>query len=381
METLSIDDIQKLNQGIQQLYTIHNFDTFGVDTLAIVDRLVPSQIPVFQKTNTRTGQVYPTFLPNDAGCMCNKLKMVLEEVLSDGQLNHPIAEHMPETLSGAYKISDFVNRKELHTHEKLYQQFLRQLDTEDQMSLFIPDINPARWCELAKLDTMVIGFLLNRPSLSFTERDRSMLNLFQPHLLQAYNNARCYQQVQQNLDLIQQSFDRLAIAIVDLDGRIKSITPQAIAWLNDYFTKSTHSFQLPEILRSWMNHQVKLFTANSDLIETCLPLRIQQGERELTIRLVIEEPGVRYMLIFQEQTRSLANFVELLGLTQREVDVLLCIMQGNDNKSIASILDISISTVRKHLENIYRKLNVQSRTAAISRVLEQIGFLPSSPIG
>jgi DNA-binding CsgD family transcriptional regulator len=87
------------------------------------------------------------------------------------------------------------------------------------------------------------------------------------------------------------------------------------------------------------------------------------------------------ILIFQEQTRSLSTSLELLGLTQREIDVLLCIMQGKDNKAISLILDISIGTVRKHLENIYRKLNVQSRTAAISRVLEQVGFLPSSPTG
>jgi DNA-binding CsgD family transcriptional regulator len=380
METLSIDDIQKLNQGIQQLYTIHNLDTFGVDTLAIVDRLVPSDLPIFHKTNTRTGQLLTTFLPIRDGNVPTFVR-VLESILAEDRLNHPIAEHMPETLNGAYKLSDFIDRKELHSRENLYQQFLRQLDIEEQILFFIPDVNPASWCELAQTETILSGFILNRPTLSFTERDRSILNLFQPHLLQAYNNARCYQQVQQDLDRMQQSFDRLAIAIVDLSGKIQSITPQAIAWLNDYFTKSTHSFQLPETLRSWMNHQVKSFIENSDLIETCLPLCIQQGDRELTIRLVVEEPGVRYMLIFQEQTRSVANFVGLLGLSQRETDVLLCIMQGKDNKSIASILDISISTVRKHLENIYRKLDVQSRTAAISRVLEQIGFLPSSPIG
>jgi DNA-binding CsgD family transcriptional regulator len=86
------------------------------------------------------------------------------------------------------------------------------------------------------------------------------------------------------------------------------------------------------------------------------------------------------MLLFQEQMRSLSTSLELLGLTQREVDILQSKMQGKDNRSMATILDISISTVRKHLENIYLKLNVQSRTAAISRVLEQVGFLPSNPM-
>jgi DNA-binding CsgD family transcriptional regulator len=380
METLSIDDLQKLNQGIQQLYTIRNLDTFGVDTLAIIDRLVPSNPPIFHHTNTQTGQLFITFLPTRDGNVPEFIR-VLEGVLAKDRLNHPIAEHMPETLTGAYKLSDFIDLQELHSREQLYQQFLRQLGIEEQILFFIPDVNPAKWCELAQTETILSGFILNRPSLSFTERDRLILNLLQPHLLQAYTNARSYQQVQQDLNRIQQSFDNLGIAIVDIDGKIQSIAPQAISWLNTYFTKSTHSFQLPELLRSWINHQVNSLRNNPTIVETRLPLRVQKSDRELTIRLIIEKPGETYMLLFQEQILALSTSLELLGLTQREVDVLLCMMQGNDNRSMATILDISISTVRKHLENIYLKLDVQSRTAAISRVLEQVGFLPSNSIG
>jgi DNA-binding CsgD family transcriptional regulator len=379
MENLSSDDIQKLNQAIQQLYTIHNFDTFGVDTLAIVDRLVPAAPPVFHKTNTRTGQLLITMLPTKSSNVL-KFTSVLEGTLAEDLLNHPIAQHMPETLTGAWKISDFIDRKELHSR-KQYQQFLWQLDVEEQMMLFIPDVNPAKWCELAQTETILSGFILGRPTLSFTERDRSILNLFQPHLLQAYTNARCHHQVQQNLTQLRQSFDGLGIAIVDLNGKIQSIAPQAISWLDTYFPRLNHSFQLPELLRSWINHQVNLFCNDSTIVETRLPLRIQRGDRELTIRLIIEQSGETYMLLFQEQILSLSTSLELLGLTQREIDILLCMMQGNDNRSMATILDISISTVRKHLENIYLKLNVQSRTAAISRVLEQVGFLPSNPMG
>jgi DNA-binding NarL/FixJ family response regulator len=388
METLSIDDIQKLNQGIQQLYNIHNFDTFGVDTLAIVDRLVPSDVPLFHVTNTRTGRIYQTFLPTYSG-LSSELLGVLERVLSQDRLNHPIAQHMPKTLNGAHKLSDFIDLQELHSRENLYQNFLRHIGTEDQMLFFIPDVNPAKWCELARVETILSGFILCRPNPTFTERDRLILNLFQPHLLQAYTNARCHQQVQQDLNRLQQSFDNLGVAIVDLDGKIQSIAPQVILWLDTYFAKSTHSFQLPELLRSWMNYQVNSFCNNPAIVETPLPLRIQKSDcrrqvfdqRELTIRLVIEKPGETYMLLFQEQMLSLPTSLELLGLTQREVDVLLCMMQGKDNQVMATTLDIKIGTVRKHLENIYRKLNVQSRTAAISRVLEQIGFLPSNPMG
>ena len=47
MQTLSIEDIEQLNQSIFRLYTLRNLDTFGLDALEIVDRLVPGELPMF----------------------------------------------------------------------------------------------------------------------------------------------------------------------------------------------------------------------------------------------------------------------------------------------------------------------------------------------
>lgn len=52
------------------------------------------------------------------------------------------------------------------------------------------------------------------------------------------------------------------------------------------------------------------------------------------------------------------------GLTQREVDVLRLVAQGMSDPEIAEQLHISPRTVNTHLTSIYRKLNVNSRTAA-----------------
>ncbi len=51
-------------------------------------------------------------------------------------------------------------------------------------------------------------------------------------------------------------------------------------------------------------------------------------------------------------------------LTGRERDVLRWVAEGKRNSEIASILDISKNTVRNHLENIFAKLGVETRTAA-----------------
>jgi DNA-binding CsgD family transcriptional regulator len=95
---------------------------------------------------------------------------------------------------------------------------------------------------------------------------------------------------------------------------------------------------------------------------------------------LVEQIGVRYLLLLEEQTLSALNSLEILGLSQRETEVLALVMQGKENKTIAAQLSIHNGTVRKHLENIYRKLGVGSRTEAISQALAKLGLLHSVPI-
>ena len=54
-------------------------------------------------------------------------------------------------------------------------------------------------------------------------------------------------------------------------------------------------------------------------------------------------------------------------LTRRERQVLDLVATGQSNASIAYCLEISTETVRKHLENVYMKLDVNSRTEALAR--------------
>lgn len=54
-----------------------------------------------------------------------------------------------------------------------------------------------------------------------------------------------------------------------------------------------------------------------------------------------------------------------LGLTSRQVDVLRMLVDGLSNKSIARALDLSPSTVKTHVEAIFLRLQVSSRTQAV----------------
>ncbi|MGB3715367.1 MAG: LuxR C-terminal-related transcriptional regulator [Candidatus Promineifilaceae bacterium] len=54
-------------------------------------------------------------------------------------------------------------------------------------------------------------------------------------------------------------------------------------------------------------------------------------------------------------------------LSAREVEVLDCLTEGRSNREIAQRLTISLTTVKTHTRNIYRKLDVSSRTQAVAK--------------
>ncbi|MGW7203738.1 helix-turn-helix domain-containing protein [Streptomyces sp. NPDC054837] len=62
---------------------------------------------------------------------------------------------------------------------------------------------------------------------------------------------------------------------------------------------------------------------------------------------------------------------EPVRLTPRELDVLRAVANGWGTEDIAGQFVVAPSTIRKHLENIFRKLEVSSRTAAVARVFPE----------
>src|SRR5206468_5751076 len=67
-----------------------------------------------------------------------------------------------------------------------------------------------------------------------------------------------------------------------------------------------------------------------------------------------------------------------LGLTPRATETLLWVCQGKTNPDIATILGITESTVKKHVQEIFEKLGVETRGAAAVRALEVLNSGESS---
>jgi DNA-binding NarL/FixJ family response regulator len=75
-----------------------------------------------------------------------------------------------------------------------------------------------------------------------------------------------------------------------------------------------------------------------------------------------------------ELARRLAERNAIVGLSNREVEVLRLIAKGRSNKEIAADLALSADTVKTHITHLMRKLGAADRAHAVTLAIEQ-GFL------
>jgi DNA-binding CsgD family transcriptional regulator len=92
----------------------------------------------------------------------------------------------------------------------------------------------------------------------------------------------------------------------------------------------------------------------------------------LVIGIILSSKLFTRTLVIEGQNPTAINYNQLLksGISKREADILLLIDEGLSNQQIADKLFISENTVKKHISNLFLKLNVERRTEAIKRAKE-----------
>jgi len=81
-------------------------------------------------------------------------------------------------------------------------------------------------------------------------------------------------------------------------------------------------------------------------------------------------PSVATKVLQMVVDRSPAGKVNNFNLSEREKEVLSCLVKGMSYKLIADACFISIDTVRGHIRNIYEKLHVHSKSEAVAAALK-----------
>ncbi len=76
------------------------------------------------------------------------------------------------------------------------------------------------------------------------------------------------------------------------------------------------------------------------------------------------------LLFFFNNLVKKQNRNKSLNLTNKETEILKLLKQGKSNKEIASELYISVSTVKTHINNIFKKMNISNRSELVVKSYE-----------
>jgi DNA-binding CsgD family transcriptional regulator len=302
-------------------------------TYAELDRV--GQHVLFIDTCTN-GRALPEASPDDLATFWRQLPQV------------PIAAHHARTLDfAARKLSDFVTRRQLRQRE-YYADFLHPWGIEYRLVVGLPAPLSRTKC-----------FMFDDGRRDFTERDRLLLDLLRPHLVPLYESAKARRLAAALAAGAEASGE---LVVLDSAGRIEFASVSARRLLRDY-GDAPDGTRLPAAIEDWLVHDRRRLNGDS-LPSRARPLKIDHEHRRLVITRLTGDS--RVLLLTEESVLAADSKL----LSWREWQVLALVEEGKSNAEIAASLWIAPGTVRTHLENIYAKLGVRSRTAALARVRE-----------
>ncbi len=145
---------------------------------------------------------------------------------------------------------------------------------------------------------------------------------------------------------------------VDTGGNLVGATTDARAWLNAYGIGERD-------LAHWLAVLSRPGASRA-------PLMRRLGDRALYVNL-LGRSGKNVFLLMREEDPKCAQRVLArdFALSGREAEVLVWVAYGKTNMDIADILGMSPRTVNKHLEHIFLKMGVETRSAATALALRR----------
>ena len=169
------------------------------------------------------------------------------------------------------------------------------------------------------------------------------------------------------------AFGHASLTVRIADGRVLWQTPLARELLRRHFGIEGLRAVLPPDVMAWVQRQQATLALHAE------PPRwtLDQGQGSLVLRLHPPSPEAdegELLLVMREES-DLAVRETLrqgFGITGKEAEVLYWLAQGKINRDIADIVGCSPATVKKHLERIYAKLGVETRTAAAAMAMARL---------
>jgi DNA-binding CsgD family transcriptional regulator len=323
--SLSASDAERLLRFVAELESIGGDQPFPPELLLELGQLVETDWITYCELDRVRRRVLLNDVRPDDGHEPDE-QVYWEVVVED----HPVCVAHQRGDVRALKVSDFLPHAQLRG-TRLYDLWFRPEGIEHELNLPIPS---PMWHTKT--------FLFDRSdSGDFTERDREILDLLQPALARRWRTARSERLLRAALAVLDRAdeHDPRGVVLLGAGGEVEYGSPAAQRLLHEFFPGALST--LPAAVADWLESPQEAFV--------CL-----RDARRLTIVRADDA------LLLEEKRPEIV-------LTAREREVLSWVAHGKTNAEVAELLWLAPSTVRTHLEHVYAKLGVNTRTAAVAR--------------
>jgi DNA-binding response OmpR family regulator/DNA-binding CsgD family transcriptional regulator len=166
-----------------------------------------------------------------------------------------------------------------------------------------------------------------------------------------------------------------ATMAIHLDGKqLRSVwqTPLARQLMHSYL--DAEAGQIPVSVLAWLLTESQASAQGLDVRPLSVNRQFGSQARQLVFNLQ-QRTGDDDLLVVMREISDAAiieAMVQTMKLTVREAEVLYWLAKGKTNRDIGDILGSSPATVKKHLERVYVKLGVETRTAAAAVVMAKV---------
>ena len=177
-------------------------------------------------------------------------------------------------------------------------------------------------------------------------------------------NARQMKQARSALD----AFGQATVAVRASDGKLVWQTPLSRKLLKDYFAAPDDI--APQELLDWIAEALRAKREDREPGS----LLIASGSRRLLASFHDQTGDEEWLVVLREENDASAieSLIAAFRLTQREAEVLYWVTLGKTSKDIGDILGSSPRTVNKHLEHVFEKLGVETRTSAANLAMSKM---------
>lgn len=360
-------DFEGVLDFVRDLYDHRGLEDFADRTMGSLLRIVSAERIVYGDFDVERQAARLSMQPAVVRAQDGTVDGALSDVERDFG-NHPLFRYYLQTGDGrAQKLSQVMTKSQFQRYVEC-DEFALQLGAKYQMGIFF-----------AAGPTVVTAVLLTRKQRDFTERERALMNRLYPHLVQAFRNTASLNRFCRDVDELVETLEGPMSSVIVLAGNgcVKRWTEQAKTWIAQYCRTPfpAGGDRLPDCFAEWYRRQLALAAQKTLSPSPRDPLVVEKNGRQLTVQLIPDHFRDEHLLLLNEKRRDSSwSALGEYGLTPRESEVLAWVAKGKTNAEVGVILQLSGRTVQKHLEHIYQKLGVRSRTTATVHALKTLGI-------